>query len=96
MKWSFEERGRRGIYVFAEPPRPEIKIGVTFYMAFRAVDEKCIEQIRQTDFPEDCPITISTRTGMRYCPWCGVKLEKFYKRNYHQLIDERLSAEFPL
>ena len=34
----------------------------------------------------DDPISLVTETGIQYCPWCGKKLEKFYKKDLPSLV----------
>ena len=41
-------------------------------------------------------ISLSVSTGMKYCPWCGATLVKFYRRSRPELIDEKIVEEFKL
>jgi hypothetical protein len=61
---------------------------------------RAIERSRHADLGEllkgrmDGCMTLSGGMGMRYCPWCGVTLGKFYAAHWQELIDESITDEF--
>ncbi len=95
LKTMFEQRYERNIFVFAEPPSFDDQFH-SFWIAMRCVDYKNLDQMSKVKLPIDVPVTISTRFPISFCPWCGKKLQKFYKRDYGILIDDKLIKEFSL
>jgi hypothetical protein len=41
-------------------------------------------------------LSLSGGTGIRYCPWCGATLAKFYGDTWRELLDERITHELGL
>ena len=39
------------------------------------------------------PVTIATWVPIHRCPWCGVRLDRFYRTSFPQLCDASISAE---
>ena len=82
IKWccvGFEghygEAGRRstGILVGRDfQGRPE------FTLQFRAVDKDNEQSVSSAPASLQIPISLVVDVGMRYCPWCGRDLEKWY------------------
>jgi hypothetical protein len=31
------------------------------------------------------PMSLAIQTGLQFCPWCGVRLQKWYGRHAHEL-----------
>ena len=98
---AFSKREERGIFVFATPP-DEGEIKPSFWLGMRSVNKK-----DQLDFSkylnEKCEkidktidITISTRTPIKYCPWCGKNLVIKYLKSFKMLIDESIADEFKI
>jgi hypothetical protein len=47
-----------------------------FLLQFRTVDSGKELTVRA---PADLAVSLAGQTGMRFCPWCGVELELFYR-----------------
>lgn len=89
----FAERYERYIYAFAEPPIERLNISVSFWIAMRSIEQKYLDKLDEMEFEQECPVTIATRVPIKYCPWCGKHLVKFYGRNCQHLLDEVIIAE---
>ncbi len=97
---SFMDRKDRGVFVFCEPDNYLLSCGPTFWIGMRSVrfedidrfaEERRLLPERQNEKP--FPVTISTWLPIKYCPWCGKNLKRFYKRSFEVLVDEDLSKE---
>ena len=95
MQTAFSERGDRTIFVFAEPPNEFID-RVTFWIAMRAVTQDALSELHPLALPPETFLTIATRKAISFCPWCGTRLARFYRRRYSQLVDAKLTEEFKL
>ena len=99
LKHAFEERLSRGIFVYAEPPIPEYNVDVTYWLGMRSIDfhdqDRFMEHSSKQEAPPGFPLpqTLQAWLPIKYCPWCGKKLEKYYKKNYELLTDKELSNE---
>lgn len=71
--------GRRGTSII---PHRHPRFGDAFYLEFRAIDEPFEGTFKG---PPDIPIVVTTEQAIKYCPWCGTKLEKFYRKSFDQL-----------
>jgi hypothetical protein len=60
----------------------------------RAVEKNSIGSFSIS--PPDVPLTISTRIPIHFCPWCGIKLAKFYKKHFQLLSDKTIADEFDI
>ncbi len=89
----FEQRYGRTIYFFAEPPMNKSD-HPTYWIGMRSVIKEDIDKLKQINIPDNIPITINTRIPIRYCPFCGKNIPKFYKRINNELNDETISSEF--
>jgi hypothetical protein len=94
LETAFAERGDRTIFVFAEPPGEFSS--ATFWIAMRAVEQEALSQLPALALPPETAFTIATRKPISFCPWCGKRLGRFYRRRYSQLADPKLTAEFKL
>ena len=95
MQTAFSDREDRTIFAFADPPN-EFVNHVTFWLAMRAVAQEALSELPLLALPPDMPITLATRKPISFCPWCGTRLARFYRRRYLQLIDPFLTEEFKL
>lgn len=80
FKFNFENAGCRGatIRVSASPEgKPQ------FYLQHRAVDIEHQESLPKIPIP----ISLVSQTGVTYCPWCGRRLARFYRRTWEQLLE---------
>lgn len=105
MKWccdrfeaSYGRRHERGIFVFVLPPTfPDLSKEPTYNIGMRA-----LERSKFAEFSEDTKgrgtgcISLSGGMGMKFCPWCGTAVAKFYRRSWQELLDERITDEFGL
>jgi hypothetical protein len=70
FKGHYEGAGHRGTGVLVGldfEGRPE------FTLQYRAVDKGYEQSVTA-----EAPVGVVVDTGMRYCPWCGRDLEKWY------------------
>ena len=93
LKDQFDRRHERGIFVFAEPPNTERNRSLSFWVGMRIVAAKHLEFMKPSDCPADVAITIQTWYPIWFCPWCGVKLDRYYDREYGLLTDPVISEE---
>ncbi len=94
MEGLFGERHGRGLYVFARSPDATGQARPLFFIAARVVPQSELTAFRKALTVSGYPGPVSTEleTGMQFCPWCGVKLERFYKGTYSQLVDASVGA----
>lgn len=93
FKETFEQRFDRTLFVFADPP-DEVFDKPTFWFAMRSVEKDKIDSVLPS-LPEAL-LTLSTRKPISFCPWCGIKLAKFYKKKFLNIHDATVSEEFAL
>ena len=91
-----EQRHERGLFVYVLPPVSRESAEPTFHIGARAVERARYDSLRVATRSMSDPISLSVSTGMRYCPWCGATLAKFYRKSWSELIDEKVVAEFKL
>jgi hypothetical protein len=82
MKWcclgfegNYEMFGQRGLSVLAQKEDLGIQ-KPAFFMQVRAVSAE--DQSRLQGLPSDIPFSLVTQIGIRFCPWCGKNLQRFY------------------
>src|SRR5262245_61429940 len=80
---AFENAGERGLAVVvgardADEP-------ASFYLQGRAVDQNVTP-----DFHTPFPLALVSEVGITFCPWCGVRLEKYYRRRLEQMRKSHL------
>ena len=94
-KWcctSFESlydfRTGKGLHVFASDPIEGGDGTPSFHITFRCTEKrnlpKLLSVLKEQELP--CAFSPNVRTGMKFCPWCGKNLKKFYRKNYSQLV----------
>ena len=102
MKWCFdgfrnayEQRHERGILVFACRPASGVRTEPSFHLAFRAVERSRYGSLQEAvrGRMEGC-MSLSCCTGMRFCPWCGAELARFYRSSWQELVDQKILDEF--
>jgi len=75
FKGNYEQAGHRGFSVLIEK---DDCLGASFLIQSRAVEQSDQERehvlLQSTDFP----VSVVAQTGMRFCPWCGIDLKRFY------------------
>ena len=96
LEFAFNERHKRGLFVFCEPTH--LEAGPTYWLGMRSVNiadkARLAEQlckVPSSDRP--VPITLVTWHRVKYCPWCGSQVERFYRKTYRALADPMLSEE---
>jgi hypothetical protein len=89
----FSRRDSRGFVIFAEPPNPPVTTEPTFWFAVQAVDRDDLPRLPKP--PDGCSLRIMLQTWGRvfFCPWCGRKLERYYRNRWQQLYDEKISKD---
>lgn len=105
MKWcceafqfAFDERHERGIFVFCEPIPPNVKGGLTYWLGMRSVRIADRERLSRhvavaSGWEQPVPITLATWHRIKFCPWCGRGVERFYRNTYQALTDVVLTEE---
>jgi hypothetical protein len=102
MKWCcqafqarYEQRHERGFFVYVLPPIVDATREPSFHLGMRA-----LERSKYATFSEamkgrmDGCMSLSGSTGIKYCPWCGVTLTKFYRKSWMEILDEKITDEF--
>src|SRR5215831_5668604 len=89
-----EQRHDRGLLVYVLPPAPGASAEPSFHIGARAVERRHYDALREATRGMSDPISLNVSTGMRYCPWCGATLAKFYRKGWPELIDEKIVDEF--
>ena len=69
FKANYHNNGLRGIGIVSK----RVKSLLRFEIIFLCTDRKYQDKILS-----DFPVTLELNLGLIFCPWCGVKLEKFY------------------
>jgi len=77
---SYNNHKRRGFSIDVFPPEP------LFWLWFRAVDAGREEAFSGLELSTD--VSLVTRTRLLFCPWCGKRLDKFYRRTWTLLVRE--------
>lgn len=90
VRQYFTSRGERGVFVFAEPPDARSN-QPSFWLAVHAADEGDLAVIRQGTHRADLAVMLQTWIPVRFCPWCGRKLARFYRNQWRQLYDPQAS-----
>lgn len=91
-----EQRHERGLFVYVLPPARGTTAEPSFHIGMRAIERRRYDSLRDAARGISGPISLSVSTGMRYCPWCGATLAKFYRKSWPELIDEKIVEEFKL
>ena len=92
LETAFAERRDRTIFVFADPPSDDGE--VRFWLGSRAMTFDALHEDPPLAIPPHLVLTLSTRKPMAFCPWCGTRLARFYRRRHVQLLDPELTREF--
>ena len=95
FKFSFEERYERTIFVYAEEDLSENKTNLSFWICMRSISKDQIDNLPIGGLKE-IPVTISTRKPIKYCPWCGAELSKFYQKKFSHILDSSIEKEFEI
>jgi hypothetical protein len=104
MKWccngfraNYDQRHERGLIVYVLPQFVGASSEPLFHIGFRA-----LERSRHANFSEAVKgrmegcMSLGGSTGMKYCPWCGATLAKFYRNTWQELLDDKITNEFRL
>jgi hypothetical protein len=92
MKWCcppfeghFQEAGLRGTAVFAANTEGESPL---FILQFRSTEgERPTSEVKGL-------LTLVSDTVINFCPWCGVRLSRCYRRTWKEL--DRSDLKIPL
>jgi hypothetical protein len=87
IQWQFENRKKRGIAVVAAPPS-ELHPRPHFQLSLRSIDDEAVGKVQSPLAGEYVEQTLQTWAPIRYCPWCGVELGRFYSKTWSALYDE--------
>jgi hypothetical protein len=60
-----------------------------FRMQHRVVDLQYDGELRARLGSTDFPASLVTQTGIRFCPWCGRDLIKFYSKTITEVISRQ-------
>ena len=91
---AIDQRHERGLFIYVLPPGHGDERRLAFRIASRSVLRADLQSFRQSGTVMPMDVTLSCQTGLRYCPWCGVRLAEFYCDSYSELLDEQIIAEF--
>ena|SRR5262249_27032167 len=91
-----QQRHERGLFVYVLPPISGVATEPSFHIGTRAAERSRYDSLRDALKGTGGPISLSVSTGMKYCPWCGVTLVKFYRHGWPELVDEKIVEEFKL
>jgi hypothetical protein len=88
MALSFERRCNIGDFVFGQTAgaRP------VFWLSVRSMAAKDIGVFRSIP-PLKQAVRLQTWVPLTFCPWCGVNLERHYKKQMELLTDPELDKE---
>jgi hypothetical protein len=85
MKWccigfesAYHEAGKRSIAVLIDK---NLEGEPAFFLQARAFDG-----VQEPEIRSPATMSLVIQTGMRFCPWCGVSLEKWYGKYFRELI----------
>jgi hypothetical protein len=93
METAHAERRDRTIFVFADGPADDTD-EVRFWLCSRAMTFDALAEDPPPVIPVHLALTMETRKPLGFYPWCGVRLARFYRRRYVQLLDPDRSEEF--
>ena len=91
IRQHFENRGKRGFFIFAEPPNPPVANEPTFWFVVHAVAQSDFQRIPKPDDGDPLLLMLQTWAPVRYCPWCGQRLARAYGKHWQQLYDRAVS-----
>jgi len=96
FKGHFDVRHERGFLVFATRQSVGGVEEPSFHFGCRPVARDAIPRVREALKGHDGigSIYLSGCAGMRFCPWCGTELRKFYRDTWRELVDQKISDEF--
>lgn len=84
MKWccagfeaAYRAGGERSIAVLVDE---DLGGHAQFFLQARAFDVGT-----EPDLNLNVPMSLALQTGLQYCPWCGVRLQKWYGRHAREL-----------
>src|SRR5687768_14917022 len=87
MKWCcrvfedcYQEAGFRGIAVLVDRNSDGTR---RFDLQFRVADEGSEATVHSDD--PDVLVSLLTQMQIQYCPWCGCKLSRWYRRQIDSL-----------
>jgi hypothetical protein len=93
VRQHFENRGERGVFIYAEPPHPPVTGQPSYWLAVNAIDQVNIPRIPKPADGASLPIMLQTWLPVRFCPWCGRRLVRFYRKHWKQLFDKDVSVQ---
>jgi hypothetical protein len=79
---NYEAAGHRGFAVLIEK---DDYLGTRFTIQSRAVDQSNQEELHTHLLQTTFAVSVVAETGMRFCPWCGVDLKRFYGKRTAEL-----------
>lgn len=88
-----ESRYGRTLFLFVRPPTSQ-RPHHTFWLATRAVAHADLARLPAAIAPASVPVTISTSLAIRFCPFCGTNLSRFYATHAASLVDGLIWREF--
>lgn len=79
---------KRGVSI---GPKEHVDGKPYFILVMRSIDEDKITKVSSAlgkiILEEPVDIYYATETVVKYCPWCGAKLSRYYKRTWRELED---------
>jgi hypothetical protein len=92
LRVKFDYRSERGWFIFSEPPAPPITNQPSFWLCVRSVAATDIEHFEKTTHSSANVMVVGWQ-AVRFCPWCGCNLLRFYGNRFQQLYDDAVSRE---
>lgn len=89
---AFENRHGQGVFVYVRPSDPDHS--GTFVLAVRVVAKHDLPAFSSAVARSGylAPVHLETHVAVRACPWCGKRLQRFYRRGSTRLIDSSIAA----
>lgn len=91
---AIENAGKNGLSVIAQA---DINNKPFFIMIFRSLDnddqKEYAEIVGKTGYKKK--VCLATELSIQYCPWCGKNLQRFYRKDWVNMVGERLELPLP-
>lgn len=68
------------------------KDGPVFWLYFRSVKNENVPKFKGYSLPEK--FILAESMPIHRCPWCGVRLSRFYRKSWEQLASGHAESEF--
>lgn len=87
FRLATENLGKKGLSIYAQADPEQAPF---FLLAFRSVDKEnqlaFVKSFQNAGYVEK--VHVAMELAIKYCPWCGKELPRFYDRNWRELLSE--------